>query len=172
MKRTFLFLVPLVGLITVACGATSSSTPVDEPTSSSTGGVDPGGMESEFDFGAPGDPSEVDRTIEITMLDTLRFDPETVQVATGETIRFEVTNPGQTPHEFVLGDEAFQMEHGADMGDMAMLPPDEANSIGLEPGTSKDLVWTFAEPGTVLYGCHMPGHYDGGMVSTVTVTEG
>lgn len=172
MKRTTLVMVALVGSLTVACGASSSFAPVDEPASSSDGGMDHGGTESTFSFGSPGDTSQVDRTIEITMLDTMRFDPERIEVMTGETIRFEVSNPGQGPHEFVLGDEAFQIGHGAGMGSASALPPDEANSIGLAPGTSKDLLWTFGEPGTVLYGCHVPGHYDAGMVGTVEVTVG
>jgi uncharacterized cupredoxin-like copper-binding protein len=29
---------------------------------------------------------------------------------------------------------------------------------------------TFDEPGNVLFACHQPGHYDGGMVGTITMS--
>ena len=37
------------------------------------------------------------------------------------------------------------------------------------PGESKGLEHTFATAGSVLIGCHEPGHYAGGMVATVAV---
>lgn len=45
-----------------------------------------------------------------------------------------------------------------------------ANAIRIEPGETAELTWTFTDPGTVLMGCHEPGHYDAGMRGTITVT--
>ncbi len=45
-------------------------------------------------------------------------------------------------------------------GGMAM-PKDEPNAIGVEPGQTKELTFTFDEPGTTLAGCHVVGHYAG-----------
>lgn len=119
------------------------------------------------------------RTIEITAHDALSFDPASVEVEAGETIRFVVTNGGATLHDFFVGDEATQMDHEAQM--QAGMGHDEMEGMGedghgeagealsLEPGETREVVHTFDEAGTFLYGCHQPGHYDGGMVGTITV---
>jgi uncharacterized cupredoxin-like copper-binding protein len=46
---------------------------------------------------------------------------------------------------------------------------DEANRIFMEAGETKQVTWTFPESGTVIYGCHMPGHFGQGMRGNVTV---
>jgi uncharacterized cupredoxin-like copper-binding protein len=111
--------------------------------------------------------------IEIEALDELAWDPASVTVQAGETVTFVVTNEGQAQHEFVLGPEHVQeaheqaaaggMEHGEAGGEEAMAV------LELAPGETKEATVTFDEPGEILYGCHEPGHYDGGMVGTVTV---
>jgi len=45
----------------------------------------------------------------------ITFDPAQITVTEGETVAFVVTNTGQAPHEFVIGDEAVQQEHEAEM---------------------------------------------------------
>lgn len=40
---------------------------------------------------------------------------------------------------------------------------------GVTTGVGVASAWTFTEPGTVLIGCHQPGHYSAGMKGTVTV---
>lgn len=148
-------------------GASPSAT---TPDANGHGGMDMG--DDMYAFGTPGDEGEVDRTIEIDQFDDFRFDPETIEVEVGETIRFDVTNRGIANHEFVLGDTEFQEAHEDEMAGMgAELAPDEPYSIGLEPGASKSLIWTFTEPMTLEYGCHVPGHYAQGMVGTIEVTE-
>ncbi len=112
------------------------------------------------------------RTIEIAALDELRFDPAEVRVEVGETVRFVVTNEGTMAHEFVLGPEHVQEAHemaateGTGHGEateaMAVL------EMG-EPGDTKEATVTFDEPGEILYACHEPGHYEGGMVGTIVV---
>jgi uncharacterized cupredoxin-like copper-binding protein len=47
---------------------------------------------------------------------------------------------------------------------------EEPNAVAVAPGQSKELTYTFTEPGETLAGCHFPGHYDGGMKATITVT--
>jgi uncharacterized cupredoxin-like copper-binding protein len=60
--------------------------------------------------------------------------------------------------EQMMSDHDMHMDEG--MG-MAMLE--------LAPGETKETTVTFQQRGTILYGCHEPGHYKGGMVGTVTV---
>lgn len=47
---------------------------------------------------------------------------------------------------------------------------DDPNGIAVKPGETKELTFTFPESGEVLAGCHVAGHYDGGMKASITVT--
>ena len=109
------------------------------------------------------------RTIAVSMTDELRFEPDAFTVAAGETVRFEVTNDGASAHEFLIGDEAAQAEFQEAM----QTEMDHATDAGvsLDPGQSDNFEYTFDDAGDLLAGCHEPGHYDGGMVATITVTN-
>lgn len=114
-----------------------------------------------------------DRTITIDATDTLKFTPDNLTIREGETIAFVVTNTGSIPHEFVIGDEAVQTEHEQEMADGTEEEMDEMGdkpyAIDVPPHETVTLVYTFDDPGTLLYGCHVPGHYAAGMVGTITV---
>jgi uncharacterized cupredoxin-like copper-binding protein len=109
------------------------------------------------------------RVVAVTMTDELRFVPHQFSFTAGETVRFEVTNAGAIRHEFFIGDTDAQASHEAEMLEMGGMAHDEPNGIGVDPGESKVLEHTFSAAGTVLIGCHELGHYDAGMVATVTV---
>ena len=70
-----------------------------------------------MEFGAKGDPSEVDRTIEIVATDNA-YDVETLDVKAGETIRFVIHNNGQLLHEFNIGTPDMHTEHQKEMLEM------------------------------------------------------
>lgn len=109
--------------------------------------------------------------IEVTLTDALKIEPAAMTVPAGVPVTFVVTNSRTTLHEFVLGDEAEQMAHDKEMteaGGMSM-PKDEAMAIGVEAGTTKELTVTFDEPGSILAGCHVVGHYAAGMRADVTI---
>jgi uncharacterized cupredoxin-like copper-binding protein len=152
--------VVVLALVLAACGqATTNPTTIVEADHS-----------SDFWFGEPADPDEADRTVDITADDTFRFSPTDLTVAAGETITFTVTNAGQLPHEFTLGDAAIQDDHEAEMTEMGgMSMPDEPNSIGVAAGETKQLTFRFTQAGEVLIGCHVPGHYAAGMKGLITV---
>jgi uncharacterized cupredoxin-like copper-binding protein len=121
-------------------------------------------------FGEPVEPSEADRTVEVAALDTMAYEPATIEVSPGEVITFSVTNQGQAVHEFTLGDEATQQEHEEEMSEMGSgMDNEEPNTISLEPGQTRELTWRFPESGTVLYACHEPGHYQAGMQGAIAV---
>jgi uncharacterized cupredoxin-like copper-binding protein len=121
-------------------------------------------------FGEPGEVDMADRTIGVSMFDTFRYEPTEISVKAGETVAFEVTNEGKVPHEFVLGDRSFQEQHEAEMAEMGGdLPPDTPYALGVEPGETKTLAWTFTKEGSFTYACHVPGHFAAGMVGTITV---
>lgn len=39
-----------------------------------------------------------------------------------------------------------------------------------QPGETQEVTVTFDRAGTILYGCHVPGHYAAGMVGTLDLT--
>ena len=125
--------------------------------------------ESEFDFGAPADPASTDRVVEVLTTDDLVFIPAELTVSAGETITFRIVNQGTIIHDFTLGDEVTQQEHEEEMAEMAGMAHDQANAVTVAAGETKELTWTFTQAGTVLIGCHQPGHYDGGMKRQITV---
>ncbi|HSJ00741.1 MAG TPA: plastocyanin/azurin family copper-binding protein, partial [Patescibacteria group bacterium] len=86
----------------------------------------------------------------------------------GETVRFEVTNAGAAPHEFYLGDADEQAAHADEMAEMEMAH-DDPNGVSVDPGATETLEYTFDQAGEIFAGCHEPGHYEAGMVASLTV---
>lgn len=140
-------------------------------------------------IGEPGEASEADRTINVEMHDNY-YEPESIEVKPGETIRFVVENKGNLVHEFNIGtpdmhdahQQEMQMmvEHGViqggklnekmmemDMGDGHSMKHDDPNSVLLEPGQSREVVWKFSGEGNVEFACNVPGHYQAGMYGDV-----
>ena len=52
---------------------------------------------------------------------------------------------------------------------MGGMTHDEPEGIAVKPGETKELTYTFAEAGQTLAGCHVAGHYGGGMKAQITV---
>lgn len=110
------------------------------------------------------------RTIAVSMTDDLRFEPDEISVAAGETVRFEVTNDGEIDHEFLVGDEEAQAMYADEMSEGGM---DHATDAGVSvaPGETESFEYTFDASEDLLAGCHEPGHYEGGMVAAIAVTD-
>ena len=146
-----------------------------------------------FAFGKPAEAAKADRTVEITLGD-MYYEPASVQVKAGETVRFVLKNEGALLHEFSLGDAAMHAEHQKHMlmmQQMGMLTPtamqhdmskmdhsqhdmsgmahDDPNTVMLEPGQSAELTWTFSQSTGLEFACNIPGHYQAGMVGNVEV---
>jgi uncharacterized cupredoxin-like copper-binding protein len=137
------------------------------------GGHGPGrhGAGGSGSVGAQSEADHAARTLQVTALDTMTFEPSSIPVAARETVTFVVTNRGQAVHEFTIGDAAMQQEHA---GMMEHAPDGMAhetpNSIRLQPGETKQLTWQFGSTGTLEYACHEPGHYQAGMRGMITIT--
>ena len=117
----------------------------------------------------PADPADAARVVQVQALDELAFDPSVIDVAVGDTIAFEVTNVGAVTHEFVLGSSAMQDQHGDAMDGSDHMMSDAPTAVSLEPGETETIAMRFVREGSLEYGCHVPGHYEGGMVGTVEV---
>lgn len=126
----------------------------------------------DYPFGEPARDAEADRTVEITARDTMRFDPASLRVKPGETVRFVVRNVGQVLHAFTLGTPEQQREHEAAMQGMSQSKlaghmGDSANGIVIKPGETRTLTWRFEDGGPVEFACHIPGHYPAGMKGSI-----
>ncbi len=116
-------------------------------------------------------PVQPARVIQIEASDDMRFSPDTLAAVEGETIAFLVTNSGRLPHELVIGDDAGQQAHEVAMAsDDAVAHDTAASEVDVAPGTTAMLIYTPRQDGTLLYGCHVPGHYAAGMRGSLAVT--
>lgn len=111
-------------------------------------------------------PPAVTRTIDVTMTDDA-YSPAALSVDRGQTVRFLFRNEGRVLHEALIGDAALQAQHdrpGASGHSHSGLA-----AVDVEPGATGAVVYTFSGPGTILIGCHQPGHYAAGMRAVITV---
>jgi uncharacterized cupredoxin-like copper-binding protein len=132
----------------------------------STGGSAPGASSA----GSPASSSPAGTRLDVSLTDALRIEPAAITVPAGVPVTFVVTNTGSTDHEFFLGDEAAQAAHEDEMAEGGMAH-DEPDGITVSPGETRELTYTFADDGTTLAGCHLPGHYAGGMKAEITVED-
>lgn len=120
-------------------------------------------------YGQPGDATAIDRTIEMTALDSMRYQPDQLTVQSGETVRIVLTNAGKIRHELLIGDQEEQREHAEIMKQHADMVHDDPNGVTVEAGETKELIWRFGAPGQIEFACHVPGHYEAGMRAQVTI---
>jgi uncharacterized cupredoxin-like copper-binding protein len=112
-----------------------------------------------------GSSGSTERTVEITIRHS-RFLPANFEVAPGTTVTFVLRNTDPIDHEFILGDENAQGRHETGTETHHGAKPGE---ISVPAGGEASTSYTFSEPGTVLIGCHLPGHYAYGMRGSVRV---
>ena len=123
--------------------------------------------------------ADVDRTISLEAGD-MWFDPEELELAAGEVVKFEITNTGNLEHEFVIGSKEAQEEHrqmmlnmanggGHDMSNMAHGEGHDMSNMSMAgvtiaPGETGTLLWSVPDNVNELeYACNIPGHYESGM---------
>ena len=113
-----------------------------------------------------------DRVVNVAMRD-IAYDPGTVEVKAGETVRFVFNNEGQIRHDAFIGDEAAQVEHEKEMreaGSDAKGGHGGGHGITVDPGDIDTLTHTFKAGDALVIGCHQAGHYAAGMKLALTVS--
>ena len=155
------------------------------------------GQAQSFAFGEPAPAAQATRTVNVVLKD-IAFEPKSLQVKAGETVRFVLVNEGKLPHEFNLGDKAMHAEHqkemvamqgkmfteamsheGMDHGKMMnhgqMMDHGDGhghgggNTVMVMPGQRAELTWTFRQSAPIEFACNVPGHYQAGMVGALTI---
>lgn len=116
---------------------------------------------------APAEPRIIDITI-----DGYHFVPDHFAVHRGESVRFLVSNPDRIGHELFIGTIE---EQAARRGTEATSPSDTSDvahfgyGIYLPALTDGEFDYVFSAESDLLIGCHIPGHWERGMVATIDV---
>ena len=122
--------------------------------------------------GSLGKEVSVSRVINVTADDSMRFRHEPLNFKGGETIKFIVTNKGAIAHEFSIGTKGEHMKHGKMMmNNPAMHHGPGGNVLSINPGETKELIWTFEDATQIEAACNIPGHYEAGMHSSVKIGQ-
>jgi uncharacterized cupredoxin-like copper-binding protein len=166
-----------VALLASACSLTHLPAPDGEDRPPST--------RAPRAAGKPGPTWATGAPVRVVMNDHFRYRPSAIMVRAGRRVTFAVTNAGKLPHEFILGDRATQLEHERQMWQAAATAGGHthlhshgptghtghaaAGTLTVPPGQTRRLAWTFHDPGIVLYGCHVLGHWAAGMRGTIVV---
>ena len=142
-------------------------------------------------IGSLGKSEEVNRTIKVIMYDNY-YEPNSFNIKSGETIKFEVVNAGELVHEFNIANAMMHKKHQPEMEKMVeneilfvdsidknkmkkMAKMDKSmghthsNSVLLEPNEKGDIVWKFKNAMDVEIACDVPGHYQVGMIAKVNL---
>ena len=142
-------------------------------------------------IGSLGKAKEVNRTIKVVMYDNY-YEPNSFNIKSGETVKFEVFNAGKLVHEFNIANAMMHKKHQPEMEKMVeneilladsidkekmkkMAKVDKSmghshsNSVLLEPNEKGEIVWKFENAMDIEIACNVPGHYQIGMIAKVDI---
>ena len=146
--------------------ATPARAHTDKPHAPKKGPV----VKEQKDWGIAGDAKSAKRSIEVGMADNMRFTPARIDVRQGETVKFVVRNTGKVMHEFVIGTKSENGKHAEMMVKFPNMEHDEPYMAHVPPGKTGEIVWTFNRAGEFEFACLIAGHYQAGMIGTITVS--
>lgn len=113
--------------------------------------------------------------VAMTVRDNMFFAQNDITVDAGKILAIDFTNTSRLPHNIVIIDGDMSVatdvnrnainqmdylpQHPAVVASMPMVMPNQTGSI----------TWASTQPGTYLFICTYPGHFDAGMYGTITV---
>jgi len=147
----------------------ASNVPAGESATGSATGSATAPPKAQQPWGIAGDVAAVVRTIPIVMSDSMRFVPDRIEVRLGETIRFTHENRGAVMHEMVIGTPAALAEHAELMERFPEMEHDEPWMAHVPPGGRGEMIWQFNRAGEFQFACLIPGHFQAGMIGSITV---
>lgn len=110
-------------------------------------------------------PSDDVRTVTIR-IEHSKFVPSVVDVDAGEEVRFVISNDDPIDHEFIVGDDAVQLRHERGTENRHGDKPGEISIPALQDAST---TYVFDQPGTLVFACHLPSHFDYGMRGLIRV---
>jgi uncharacterized cupredoxin-like copper-binding protein len=122
----------------------------------------PGRIPERTDLGTLG-PGKATVTL---VVNHSRFRPARIIVEQHTTVTFRIVNHDPIGHEFIVGDaEVHALHESGTHGQHGAVP----GEVSIAPGETGVTTYEFHTPGTVLFACHLPGHFAYGMVGEVVV---
>src|SRR5688572_22189936 len=119
--------------------------------------------------GSADDGREPSRTIDVTMRG-IHYEPTSVEVKTGESVKFVFHNEGEIVDDAFIGDEAAQAAHEKEMRESeGGHNGEDGDALTVDPGKTASLTYTFDKPAALVIGCHQAGHYSAGMKIAIAV---
>lgn len=105
--------------------------------------------------------------LEVDMVEFM-FEPQSWQVPAGAEVTITMVNSGTVEHEWVLMEQGYTAEVPFDAED-----EDRVYWEGeVEPGDTETFTFTApSEPGEYQVICAIPGHFEAGMIGSLTVTQ-
>lgn len=94
------------------------------------------------------------------------FTPDRLELERGDTVRFIVENGDPIDHELIIGDRRLQLRHenGTEQHHGT-----KDGEVSVPAGETAETRYRFEDEGTLIFGCHLPGHYDYGMRGEIRV---
>jgi len=140
-------------------------------------------------IGEKGDPTEVDKIIEVRMYDNY-YEPSEFKIKKNQTIKFVVYNHGEFVHEFNIATKEMHLKHQPEMMRMVeneillatridkkkmkelskknlSMGHSHSNSVLVEPKNSAEIIWKFNTEVELEVACNVPGHYEVGMIANI-----
>ena len=147
--------------------------------------------DKEMKIGSKGNLNDVDRVVKVVMYDNY-YEPSSLIIKAGETIKFELVNAGELVHEFNIANKMMHMKHQPQMEKMVeneilfadsidknkmkkmakidkSMGHSHSNSVLLEPKKKGDIIWKFDNAVNIEIACNVPGHYQVGMIARVDI---
>ncbi|ELH7949292.1 cupredoxin family protein [Vibrio fluvialis] len=123
------------------------------------------------DVGMSATGSKPTKVVHVLLSDdmTITFKKE-VDIQPNDVVQFVIMNTGKIDHEFSIGSAKEQLTHREMMRSMnGQHMHDSGNTVTVQPGKAKQLMWHFQGDNHVEFACNIPGHAEAGMVKKVTL---
>ncbi|CAE6943387.1 cupredoxin family protein [Vibrio alginolyticus] len=124
------------------------------------------GMVATSAVGMPAKGAKPDKVVHVLLSDDMKITfKKEVKIEPNDVVQFVIMNTGKINHEFTIGSVEEQLAHREMMKNMSgSHMHDSDNSVTVEPGKAKQMLWHFHGDNNVEFACNIPGHAEAGMV--------
>lgn len=133
--------------------------------------VSPAATAQQTAFGIEGERAHVTQVLQIAMTDEMRFTPDVISVARGQTVKIVLINNGKIGHEMVLGTAVELQQHAEMMRKFPTMEHAAPYMAHVAPGASAEILWNFNRAGEFDFACLIAGHSEAGMRGRIRVQD-
>lgn len=113
--------------------------------------------------------------VDMAVRDNMVFSQSDISVPAGQELAIDFVNTSRLPHNIVIvdGDMTVATEVNRDAINQADYLPQHPAVVAslpmIMPNQTGSITWQPSQPGTYLFICTYPGHFDAGMYGTIIV---